>query len=568
MRTTLTKGLRVALVASVVVGCIFGNADRCRGEVTVWVTHGTTRAFPHDPPGEEREARISAARNEYEPFQIIVRVEGEPLERVVLEASPLRAPSGEIIESKRITLFREHYAYIRRPSYRCQTSPGLYPDALIPFVSPIDGTDLQPWNRQADTAAAKYDAVPCTIYPGFNQPFWVDVFVPPETPAGEYRGAITIKARGHEPLSVPVRLTVWDFSLPATPTVKSHFGSFGRALKWFDAKPGSEKANAIETRFCEMMAEHRITPPVLSHLYPDVKEDGTIDATRTHEALKAFMTRFRVNAFPMRFRAFADPLGADREKNKTFLSSMFQYLKENGWDDGAYVYILDEPNDPEAYEEVRKRAALVHEADPGIRVLCTEQTKSSDPGWGNLNDAVDIWVPLWPLHDEETAAARRAAGDVLWSYTALCQGTGEPLWWQMDLPVLNYRIALWTNYRYHMVGLLYWTTVYWEQVKDPWLDTLTYRLSYNGEGALLYPGKDAGFDGPVASIRLKNVREGMEDYEYFVLLEKAAGRDAAEKEVLRVARSWSDWEKHPDALLAARERIARKIVSAGGKQAD
>jgi len=413
MHSTSTKSLRITLTAAVIAGCTLGNALRSWGEISVWVTHGTTRTFPHDPPGEDREARICAARNEYEPFQIIIRAEGEPLERVTLQATPLEAPSGAIIESKCITFFREHYVHIRRPSHRCQTSPGLYPDALIPFVSPIDGSDPKPWNSRSNPAGAKFDAVPCTIYPRFNQPFWVDVFVPPDTPAGEYRGTVTIKARRHEPVSLPVHLTVWDFTLPETPTVKSHFGGFGRAMKWFDARPGSERATAIERRFCEMMAQHRITPPVPSHLYPDVKEDGSIDATRTHQALKEFMTRFHVNAFPMRFRAFADPLGVNREKNRQFLSSTYQYLKQNGWADGAYVYILDEPNDAEAYEEVRRRAALVHEADPEIKVLCTEQTKSSNPSWGNLNEAVDIWVPLWPLHDEETAAERRAAGDLL-----------------------------------------------------------------------------------------------------------------------------------------------------------
>ncbi len=559
------KRLRTAMTGIALLGCILGETNSSCGEIKVWVTHGTARVFPHDPPGEQREARIWAARNEYEPFQVIVRAEEEALERVILEASPLESSSGAVIERKCIAFFREHYVYIRRPSYRCKTSPGLYPDALIPFVSPVDGKDLKPWNPEGNRDGAKYDAVPCTIYPGFNQPFWVDVFVPAGTPAGEYHGIVTIKARGHDPVRVPVLLTVWDFSLPETPTVRSHFGSFGRVLKWFDVKPGSEEARAIERRFCEMQAEHRITPPVPSHLYPQVREDGSIDATNTHAALKEFMTNLRVNAFQMRFSAFPDPLGANREKSKKFLSSTYRYLKENGWADGAYVYILDEPNDAAAYDEVRKRAALAHEADPDIKVLCTEQTKTSNPDWGELHGAVNIWVPLWPLHDEQTASARRAAGDVLWSYTALCQGEGEPLWWQMDLPVLNYRMALWTNYRYHMVGLLYWTTVFWESVKDPWLDQPSFRLAYNGEGALLYPGNDAGFDGPAASIRLKTIREGMEDYEYFALLEHVAGREAVEKEVLHVTRSWWDWERDPDALLAARQRIARQILSAGEK---
>jgi hypothetical protein len=561
MRIRQGRSLGMVLTAVSAVMCLLGGARPSFGEMRVWVKHGTARVFPYDEPGDEQEARICAARNEYEPFQVIVRAEGETLQGVTLEGSPLTSLAGDAIEGKCITLFREHYVYIRRPSYRCETRPGLYPDALIPFVNPINGEDLKPWDENRNREGAKYDAVPCTVYPGFNQAFWVDVFVPSGTPPGEYEGFLTVRVRGHEPRRVPVRLRVWDFSLPETPTVKSHFGGYGRALRWFDAAPGSEKERAIERRFCEMMARHRITPEVPASLYPRVREDGSVDASETQGQLEEFMRDLHVNAFSMRFSAFSDPLGGNREKNKKFLSSTYAYLKENGWADGAYVYILDEPNDAEAYKQVRDRAALVHEADPEIKVLCTEQTKSSDPSWGDLEGAVDIWVPLWPLHDEETAARRRAAGDEIWSYTALCQGQGTPLWWQMDLPVLNYRVALWTNYRYHMVGLLYWTTVYWGHVKDPWLDQPSFRLGYSGEGFLLYPGKDAGFDGPVASIRLKNIREGMEDYEYFVLLEAAAGREEAEREVLRVSRSWTEWEKDPSVLLAARERIAKRILS-------
>ena len=53
-------------------------------------------------------------------------------------------------------------------------------------------------------------------------------------------------------------------------------------------------------------------------------------------------------------------------------------------------------------------------------------------------------------------------------------------------------------------------------------------MNYNGEGMLFYPGEDAGIDGPIASIRLKNLRDGMEDYEYFTLLEKAKGKEAVD----------------------------------------
>jgi hypothetical protein len=67
-------------------------------------------------------------------------------------------------------------------------------------------------------------------------------------------------------------------------------------------------------------------------------------------------------------------------------------------------------------------------------------------------------------------------------------------------------------------------------------------------------------------MRLKNLRDGMEDYEYFVLLEEASGREAARKIVDRIAPSWWGYSKDPAALLAARQELAEGIVRAKGSR--
>jgi hypothetical protein len=51
---------------------------------------------------------------------------------------------------------------------------------------------------------------------------------------------------------------------------------------------------------------------------------------------------------------------------------------------------------------------------------------------------------------------------------------------------------------------------------NPWEKTETYPTG-NGDGSLLYPSRD-GLNHPVASIRLKMLREGLEDYELLRLL--------------------------------------------------
>src|SRR6185295_4120958 len=127
--------------------------------------------------------------------------------------------------------------------------------------------------------------------------------------------------------------------------------------------------------------------------------------------------------------------------------------------------------------------------------------------------------------------------------------------WELDFPLLNYRIPAWESRRYGLTGLLYWTMVFWPE-SDPWLNPLSFKQQFNGEGVLFYPGADAGIDGPVASMRLKALRDGLEDYEYLVL----AG-DAGREKAAAIASGWTKWETDPARLAAAREELAAIILS-------
>ncbi len=91
---------------------------------------------------------------------------------------------------------------------------GWYPDALIPFLDPQTG--LAP-------AGAALQAIPVDVPAGQNQPFWVDLFVPRDTPSGTYHGAfVVISDQGTA--SGEFTLEVWDFELPLKPSLNSAFG--------------------------------------------------------------------------------------------------------------------------------------------------------------------------------------------------------------------------------------------------------------------------------------------------------------------------------------------------------
>lgn len=525
--------------------------------------------------GKER-AEIAAAQNEVESFQIVVTARDGNLRGVEAEATTLRGEHGEI-PADRISLYREEYVRVRYSSPRATEAPGLFPDPLIPFRDPYSGGPVRvpQWDDER-APKNRFGAAGFDLWQDQHQPLWIDICAPEDTPAGTYSGEIRVRARGVETVALPVQLTVWDFALPPGPTHENHFGGFGYVARYLDLERDSPEFQRLEDRYAEMMAAHRINPPLPSRFSPKTAEDGSILITEELDRqITEFVNRLQVTNLEIPRAPFRDVLGVDRPKAIQFYRSWYAYLESKGWGARAYHYMLDEPNDPEAYERVRQLGALVKEAEPRIRRLVVEQPYTQNPAWGVLDGAIDIWCPLFGFIDEESVKRVQAQGDDVWSYSALVQSApdyhpryaevknDDPPYWEIDFPLTAYRIAPWLNRRYGVTGLLYWSTVFWQAPqRNPW-DDPGFRLRWNGDGALFYPGNDAGIEGPIASLRLKSLRDGMEDYEYFALLEQRGGKAVVDEIVRQAVPTWGTWDSDPDRLMELRHRLAEEIVKRG-----
>ncbi len=109
----------------------------------------------------------------------------------------------------------------------------------------------------------------------------------------------------------------------------------------------------------------------------------------------------------------------------------------------------------------------------------------------------------------------------------------------IDTPYLaTERLLPYYCFRYGAIGWEFGGVPWW--TFDPWRfgwhpfirqsddGSRYYWIRYpNGDGYLAYPGTPFGIEGPIGSIRMEQVREGLEDYE----LLKMAGRraDAADE---------------------------------------
>ena len=65
-------------------------------------------------------------------------------------------------------------------------------------------------------------------------------------------------------------------------------------------------------------------------------------------------------------------------------------------------------------------------------------------------------------------------------------------------------------------------------------------------------------------MRLKQIRQGIQDYEYVEILKKRGLGDWALERMRKIAPDWKNWTRDPAALESVRRQLGEKIQSLGG----
>lgn len=275
-----------------------------------------------------------------------------------------------------------------------------------------------------------------------------------------------------------------------------------------------------------------------------------------------------------------------------YCQALEAHLRDKGWLKDSYVYWFDEP-DPKDYAFVMNGFRKIKEAAPGIGRMLTEQVEPELAGGPN------IWCPLTPEFKQAAADERRAQGDRFWWY--VCTGPKAPYATLfIDHPGAELRVWLWQTWQRHIEGVLVWDTNYWTSEaaypdaahpQNPYQDPMGWTVGYgikpgtkapwgNGDGRFLYPPEAAAdgnppepvMEGPVDSFRIEMLRDGIEDYEYLVMLDRLIAKHAAKlspedtvryKELLEVPKEISSDITHfttdPAPIEQRRQTIAQAI---------
>jgi hypothetical protein len=272
------------------------------------------------------------------------------------------------------------------------------------------------------------------------------------------------------------------------------------------------------------------------------------------------------------------------------------HFRSRGWFDRLFQYTCDEPPITCSWTDIPLRAGAAKAGDPEFRTLVT--TNMSHASGNGVAAAIDVIVPLvnemddrgldnygWtqggdtrPQYDSFLAGGKAKE---LWIYESCmsdgCGGTvdiGNPSadqlyftgWpsYMVDASSTRARALEWFSFRWGATGELYYETVMAYYERDPWTGGV-WDFNGNGDGTLFYPGTVGHIGGqtdiPVASIRLKMIREGMEDYEYMKLLSDLGDGESARRVAMELFPHPYQADAKPADLMAARESLARRILA-------
>lgn len=509
--------------------------------------------------GASKRISLRAARNETVAFQIVIERTGDALSNVKVALGELTGPNGVKIPAVNVDLFREWYVDIKTPSPRTPSlGAGWYPDGLLPclrwtgnlyphtYVMPFDLPD--PLNN---IGAAQR-----------SQAMWVDIYVPrlrSAAPPGIYKAPVQVSSdQGKTELSLELR--IWDFALPE----ESHLKPNIHTDTDINALP-----EELELKYYQMIRAHRLAMYPLGYA-PVLKVSGTnvaIDWRKYDARLAKYLdgTAFTAkygyrgpgygmpieflvlpfDAYPMNlykqargiqksgkeFKFYAPwPVALPREgrtpeyeqiwKN-TFRAVEAHFNGNPAWRKTRLIVFflsLDEAYDDVARERMFYYGQLLKDAGtPRLEY----RVDGGYPKETTARLAKILKIAILGLDSWKDAGVEelKKHGVDTWYYT------GAAI---TDADGLNCRSLSWLAWKF---GAGSWTL--WEldfNSLRAWQFPNTYE-GLNGHGMLIYRGETMGLDEPAASIRIKGLRRGSQDYEYFWLLSQAGGRQAVDDAV-------------------------------------
>ena len=488
-------------------------------EAVVWGAPATEKVLQdvhgiYDAFRTNAVVNVTAARGEYESQHVIITAKEKPL-KYTLSVGALTSAEGKQFPAENVEVFHEKYIHVIKNYDKTNMPTGYYPDALVPYENIVKaGENVVEANE--------------------NQGLYFRFNVPIDQTAGTYTGKAKLTIGG-ETMEIPLTLTVADLTVSEEVHGKSMF--FSRGLFY---KGELEYTQRMVDLYNEACFEYRIGVDNLVHESYHTPEEIEYYVNKAYDYMQnpkcsnmgiPYATETVKGYTCIKATTFAAYLKAFAKKSCETNYNMFKKLS-------CYLGIIDEPqlNDSfealkvvvEVYRDTLERTAREIEEDStydspikaeiveGLRNVRNTITTHYDKEYAEY---IDTWCPMYHMYD----------GDLIHNYD-----DQEERWWygcisprapyptyHIEDTLLSARAESWMRAEYGIVGNLYWGVdlyadyngTYYEEIEDYYGGDAERYDQVNGDGFLFYPGKKYGIDGPIGSLRLEAIRDGLEEYE-------------------------------------------------------
>ncbi len=401
---------------------------------------------------------------------------------------------------------------------------------------------------------------------GKSLSFIVEFTTDSETKAGHYPYVFELRDEGDKTVAQYVVIVrVWDIKLPENPSYQTSVAVSKKDISTYYFGHETDITDEVYLNYYNLLLEHNLCAQQLPYDILDPRVDEYLSDPR--------VTSFRV------------PHDVSDEKLEEYYKKLKTNLK---WLKKAYFMPMWEPDTNEEIEEFCLKAEHLQSICKLIKVTSPMNVVVQiDPaGWDQINAMkfyCTLWCPKLCLWDDEISYGdhdyvhsmsfearmreRMDEGFGVWTYLSYTPGAPYTAL-VVNHSGLSQRVLFWQQYQRGIHGFICWSSTAWSVFNkvNPWesVDTGLYDESGNhvyGDGILFYPGEGIT-DVPTVSMRMKIMRDGIDDIELLMLAAKTLGNKWVNERVNSISSSLTSIEATDDMFAQIRIEIGSALEKA------